>query len=1386
MITSDIFPYEIPELHCHVRSDKDAFIFADRLADRLKELGMPGIAITDHGVVSSIEDYRHVLQGAGLKVIPGCELYIDGGKILGRQHGIVLAVDDEGWHGIGKIVTRANETRQGGYPVISADELKSFGKKYQGHIIFMTACMQGVISTIFLSNSKIDRLIEKDKEKQKKYLSPASEEYSFLKDKAARLDKDIDDLRQKRDNTKRLAEMKFASREKKIEKLEGDEKEKALKELSDDKKSSAEAAEKLDTVKNELAAKQRERTALNKKIREAEASVEKYDAVQRDIDSLNAGRLSEEDMKKTAAEELKSYVCAFGEGNVYAEVQYHGIAEEAVCFPKIAGLAREMGIPLAATNDVHMLTNSEDDILRRCLIRSLRFGKEFEEPSDADKELYLKTTDERIQWLSKILPDDMVKEALSNDIKIFERCNVEFKTSEHYPVASEHPKEDLEALVKKGIEWRFPDGFPDKEVYEARIKKELGVIEDMGYDNYHLVVREFLTYGTLLGKVPKKKIPEAPLDTEELKKWIAENGWSDNAGYRIGTGRGSDGGSLVCYLLGITNLDPIQHGLIFERFLCRERVSMPDIDSDISADTRQKVIDHCKYVYGEKAVCGIMTTNAQGPKGCIAIGSKFYGLRSRGQSLRALGDRMSKDVPKKPGTAFSTKVDRTTGKIDECSTDTMSLMEYLTDKWVKNNSNAAEREDCKEILHYASVMEGVFTSYGAHAAGIVIVKKGTDVSDVLPLMWNKKLGMMMTQCAKDDVEANGLLKFDFLGLKTLDIITEALQMIQKRTGKAIDVLKLDIADKKIYKDIFQTGRTKAVFQFESDGMRGMLKRFHPESFSDLVLLNAAYRPGPMQYLDDIIEVKNGRKEAEYLTPQLEPILKDTYGAMIYQEQVMQVCQSLAGYSFGEADQVRRAMSKKKKEKLAHEREAFINGDESRGIRGCVANGISADTANEIFDQMMKFASYAFNKSHAAAYAYNAYITAYLKEYYPAEFFAAALNWADKQEKINALIKEARSFGVEVKAPGINASEGDFSVSDGKIYFALSGVRGVSSYADVIVKERENGPFRSLYDLLVRCQTNTKAIENLIKGGAFDGFSDNRKTMLIQEQQYVPYVKKYKEKQSFVDSASYVLSVNDTLKSDTDVINAQTGKGFKAEIKKKSTSAALEQRISNAQNTLKEIREAIASVDAYASEDIDLRMKEEKEVLGTYVSATPIDGYPDGTEYGSVSLDSVDADTKTIYGYIEDVKIKKRKSDGAEMAFFTLTDRTGSIDCNCFTKSYRKYRGLISEGSVVVINGNMMLEENERSGDEEDEDDVKYKMSVYEILPVKKKQTTVLYPVKDFALFHIEKENDFRSLYESKSGHPLIIWDRTLDKMREMKYRVNDDILENNRVVELKN
>lgn len=907
----------------------------------------------------------------------------------------------------------------------------------------------------------------------------------------------------------------------------------------------------------------------------------------------------------------------------------------------------------------------------------------------------------------------------------------------------------FDQAIARGISERFPEGMP--EGYKERLDYEVNIIKSMGYVDYHLVVKDFLEYGRLLGYVPKDKMAEAPLTIKDLEEYIKVNGW-ENGGMRIGPGRGSAVGSLACYLLGITALDPIKYNLLFERFLNPERISMPDIDSDMSATTRGKVIEYVKNKYGEGAVCGIMTLTTQAPKGAVQMCAKFYGLRTYKEPMTSLGATISKDIPAAPGTSFATKIDKESGKIDAESD--LTLYDYLLNKYASN-------KDAVEIIKWAKIMEGSFTAYGSHAAGIVI-SDNDDVSEYLPLRYNKRAGMFTTQCDMVEVEDNGLLKFDFLGLKTLDIITETLFMVEKNHGIIIDPLKIDLADANVYKNILSKGITNAVFQFESSGMKAMLKRFSPQSFEDLIILVSMFRPGPLQYLDGVIDVKNGVKPITYLTPELEPILGKTYGAIVYQEQVMQICQSLAGFTLGHADQVRRYMSKKKADKLAHERDAFVTG--------CETNGISAEIANTLFDQMMDFASYAFNKSHAAAYAFNAYITAWLKYYYPAEFFASALNWATPK-KVPGLMYEAKSAGIKVLAPNINTSYKEYSATSDSISVGLSSIAGVKTVADSIIKERENGAFTSVSDFIYRVNPNTTVMNNLILAGAFDSFSDSRLGILKASTELKEIIAELKKKESFVASAEYVLTSVERLSAE-ELIKMQLENGYKAEIKEPTTVDRLNKRIENAKSAIDKLKKDISLVSiANISEDKTARLNKEKELLGMYVTDHPVNYYPNAEDIDCEVIDSISDGEDSIYGVITNLQIKKRKSDGKEMAFFQLEDKSGSIEVAMFTASYAKNKALINEGAVIKLSGKCETEEVEI------EDEIitnkKYYADKAEALTPKKPALFISVP--SYEEFKASYEDAFTSKYRDDNGYALYVYNKETGKAIKADYKVSESV-----------
>ena len=1300
------------EIHLHSLDQFDSQNDPERVAKKLSEMGAKGLVLTQHGVLSGVEVMKDAADEYGLKFIPGIETYYSNGMV-NNCHLLLIAKDDIGYKAISKAVTKSNN--KDGKSVMNFDILKEFfGPKGfgHGHVIATSACIQGVLAMILRFNESIEKDIAKLTTKlNDKAMDPNDQRVTSTSEKIEELQSEIEEVTEARDKAKKLADTKFTKREKFVEKLEGEARRVEEELLNEDKRKAEEAKVEYDQLKSKRAALLKRKSAFEKELNAYNVKIELFNSLSSEIADKKALLKTREEILEATKKQALNYQAVFGKGNFYIEVQNHRIPLEKEIYPVLAKIARELSIPIVATNDVHIVDNSEEERLRRQILRSLRFGKWAEEEV-GDSELYIKTDEEMVEILSEILPDDIVKEGVANIGTIIDSCNVEFKgkSEDHYPKFKKGCNADdiLDQEIERGIKWRFPNGLTPE--YQARLEHEIGVIKKMGYSDYHLIVKDLLEYGRLLGSVPMSRLEEAPLTIDELTEWIKSNHWTN--GFTIGPGRGSAVGSLVCYLLGITSLDPLKYDLLFERFLNPERVSMPDIDSDIAKATRQKVIEYVTNKYGKNAVCGIMTTNAQAARGAIRIAAKYYGQSiGKDGDFLSLSDKMAKFVPAEPNISFNSEMDN--GK---------TVFENLTDQF--------SDKDSLEILRWAKVIEGSFTTYGAHAAGIVI-SDNEDVSDYIPLRWNDKLGEWTSQCDKEKVEENGLLKMDLLGLKTLDIITESIRNIEKTNGVTINPLELDVNDSEVYRNIFQKGNTNSVFQFESPGMKQMLKRFKPECFEDLIILVSMFRPGPLQFIDGVIDVKNGKKP-EYLTPELEEILGKTYGAIVYQEQVMQIFQSLAGYTLGQADEVRRYMSKKKEDKLAKERVAFINGDEERGIKGCIANGIDEKAADKLFDQMSDFAKYAFNKSHAAAYAFNAFITGYLKEYYPAEFLAAALNWAPN-EKIAGLMHEAKLFNIPIEVPDVNKAEADFSVVNGSIIFGMKAVKSVGSSADEIIRVRKDGRFVSFKDFFIRCNINKRAIENLIKAGAFDSFCDNRQAMLSVVEEYKKAVKKLNDAESLEDEA------------------------------KRASKVSLAKR---------NLGEIVLPINI--PEDKQERMRGEKEYLGAYVTDHPLSEYPSHEEIGATPVSSLINAAATIFGVIEAVDIKKRKKDGKEMAFVTLEDASGQISVCFFTKQYELYKDFLKEGNVILING----EAREEDTNLVDEDGNVIKVMKFypdSVEYAEKRKREFIMSVSSYARFHLNEEESFKKKYEQKEGHVLRIYDKTLGEIRTAMYCVSEDV-----------
>lgn len=740
-----------------------------------------------------------------------------------------------------------------------------------------------------------------------------------------------------------------------------------------------------------------------------------------------------------AKKEAQELLEIFGQGNFFIEIQDQGLEEEARIKPDLIRMSRELNVPLAATNDVHYVR--KEDAETHDVLLAIQTATSINDENRMrfpNDEFYLKSEDEMRRIFAS------VPEAVNNTQVIADACNVEFEFGQYHLPEFTAPdgkinRDYLRELCNKGLEERYGSN-PDIGLRE-RLEYELGTIESMGYVEYFLIVWDFINYAR-------------------------------QQGIMVGPGRGSAAGSLVAYCLHITDIDPIKYNLIFERFLNPERVSMPDIDIDFCYERRQEVIDYVTRKYGEDKVCQIIT----------------FGTMKARQAVRDVGRALD---------------------VSYADTDVIAKaipleLNMTIDKALKTNPELKkmyeENQKAHQVLDMARALEGMPRHASTHAAGVVISKKPID--EYVPLYLSDK--GPATQFTMTTIEELGLLKMDFLGLRNLTVIRDALELIEKNYGVTIDFSKMGYDDAGVYEMISQ-GNTQGVFQLESQGMTQFMKNLRPGCFEDIVAGISLYRPGPMDSIPKYIENKKNPKGIRYVHPALAPILDVTYGCLVYQEQVMQIVRDLGGYSYGRSDLVRRAMSKKKMAVMLEEKEYFINGktdkDGNVEIEGCVRRGIPKEAAEEIFNDMVSFAQYAFNKSHAAAYAVVAYETGYLKLHYPVEFMAALMTSVMGDAKqISKYIRNCGEMGIEVMPPCVNKSGKKFSVEDGKIRFGLMGIKNVGENAiDAIIEARDGkGPADNIFDFINRIdigRINKKAIESLIKAGACDCLSHNKAAMM---------------------------------------------------------------------------------------------------------------------------------------------------------------------------------------------------------------------------------------------------------------------------------------------------
>ena len=808
--------------------------------------------------------------------------------------------------------------------------------------------------------------------------------------------------------------------------------------------------------------------------------------------------------------------------------------------------------------------------------------------------------------MRKLFP--YAQEAIDNTQKIADRCNVEIVFGE-----------------KKLPKYDVPDGFTsweylNKLCYEGlerrypgddpkireRLEYELSVIKRMGYVDYFLIVWDFIKYAR-------------------------------DHGISVGPGRGSAAGSIVSYCLGITSIDPLRYQLLFERFLNPERVSMPDIDVDFCFERRQEVIDYVVRKYGTDRVVQIVTFGTMAARGVIRDVGRVMDLPY------AFVDGIAKMIPK--------ELNITLGKALQSSPDFKKA--YDNDPQVK------------ELIDMSMRLEGLPRHTSMHAAGVVISQKA--VEEYVPLSVGSD-GSVVTQFTMTTLEELGLLKMDFLGLRTLTVIQDAVRLAEKSSGKEIDINAIDYNDKKVL-DYIGSGETDGIFQLESGGMKGFMKELKPQNLEDIIAGISLYRPGPMDFIPQYIKGKNHPEAITYDCPQLEPILAPTYGCIVYQEQVMQIVRDLAGFTLGRSDLLRRAMSKKKGDVMQKERQAFVYGDEEGGVPGCIANGIDEKTANKIYDEMIDFAKYAFNKSHAAAYAVVSYQTAWLKYYYPVEFMAALMtSMIDNPPKVAEYIYSCRQMGIDILPPDINEGVGNFSVQDGKIRYGLAAIKSIGRpVIESIVRERnERGKFKTLKDFIERLsgkEVNKRTIESFIKSGAFDGLGGTRKQFMIIYVQIVDQVNQ-ERKYSMAGQLSLFDMVDDDQKAEFDI--------------------------------------PLPKVGEYEKET---RLAFEKEVLGVYLTGHPMEEYEEKwrKSISKTTLDfQLDKETgaakvhdgakEIIGGIIATLAIKYTKTNKT-MAILTLEDLLGTVEVVVFPRDYEKYKEYLQEENKVFIRGRVSEEDD---------------------------------------------------------------------------------------------
>ncbi len=920
-------------------------------------------------------------------------------------------------------------------------------------------------------------------------------------------------------------------------------------------------------------------------------------------------RLLVEGKYDAAKEYLLTLKGMFGE-DLYVEIQDHGLAEQRMILPLLARLAKETETKLVATNDAHYI--DREDAEMHDVLLCMQMGKTISDENRmrfTGSEFFIKS-EEEMRSLFPAYP-----EAITNTLEVLDKCDVKIVREEllpgYTPPDGLTPPQYLRKLTDEGLARRYPNITPE---IRERAEYELDIIESMGYVEYFLIVWDFINYA--------KSIDIA-----------------------VGYGRGSGVGSIVAYSIGITNVDPLRFDLLFERFLNPERKTMPDFDIDFCFERRGEVIDYVIKKYGKDNVCQIVTFNRLAAKAAIKDVARVYNVPLNDVNA------VTKLIPTNP--ALKVNLKKVFGKVDPATLDKKLIIPELLEIY--------ETDDLmRKTVDMAIKVEGMPRNTGMHAAGVVICRE--PIADHVPLQ--KSGADVTTQYTMVEVEELGLLKMDFLGLRTMTDIKKAITYVKETTGREIDFKDIPDDDPEVYR-LISSGDTDAVFQLEGEGMKAFMRQLKPTCMEDIIAGISLYRPGPMDSIPEYVAAKNNPANIHYAHPLLEPILKVTYGVIIYQEQVMQIVRSLAGFSFGQADLVRRAMSKKKTYEMPKYREWFLHGgkDGERVIEGAEKRGVPEEIASNVFDKMESFAKYAFNKSHAAAYATISFQTAYLKRYYPVQFLASVLNnRISDQAEVTKYTNYAKERGIDVLPPDINKSQEFFSVEGEALRFGLAAIKnvGVAAVQDILAERKRGGEFVDLADFLMRSgeYTNKRMLENLIKGGAFDCFGKTR---------------------------SQLMSVYEVLHD--------------------RTSTDRKNRASGQVSLFDELVDSPVTVEYPIMDEYParIRLAMEKEVNGIYISGHPLDEYREqlssfsfNTSMVTVESDEEDEESfrevavedgafVTAGGILTGIR-RNQTAQGKNMATAHLEDLFGQIDVVLFPNEFEKFRNILEDDVVVRIEG----------------------------------------------------------------------------------------------------